>query len=266
MKIKKFPTVETIAAVVPVFNEQHQINSCLDALSAQPEITQIIVADGGSTDKTTVLAEQSGALIVTSPMGRGIQIHHGTDHAIADVVQIIHADCQIKPRCASRVINALNRHPEALGGAVGMRFTSENRRKRLLSLLNNLRAKYFGIAFGDQGQFIRRTALDVIGGFPSQYLMEDVEFSLRIKEAGEQVFIPDGIDVSGRRWDRAFVPGVVKVLRLFSLYLVERRLGTLDPTALRYYKQYYGNEATADNRIAARASHERSGSFQGGER
>lgn len=244
--------VHTIAAVIPTYNEQDRITACLDALSVQPEITEIIIADGGSSDQTTVLAEKRGGMVVLSPLGRGQQISRGIAQATADVVLIVHADCRLDPGSASQVIHALNRNPMALGGGIGMRFSSKSVRKWVLSVLNNFRARYFGIAFGDQGQFVRRAALLKIGGFPAQYLMEDVELSFRLKEAGAQVFLPNGIEVSGRRWDKAFLPGVVKVLRLFGAYLIERRLGSLDPSALQYYKRYYGNETSADNDIAGK--------------
>jgi glycosyl transferase family 2 len=236
-----FDPVRTIAAIIPTYNEQEQIAACMEALFSQPNISQVIVADGGSTDQTTAIAKKRGALVVPSPLGRGMQIKNGLALATADVVLIVHADCQLGSDSASRMIDALNHNASVLGGAFGMAFSSHNYRKKMLSLLNNIRARYFGISFGDQGQFFRMAALSRIGGFPAQLLMEDVELSFRLKEAGPQVFLPDGIHVSGRRWDiKAFFPSVFKVLHLFGVYLVERRFGSLDPLASRYYKQYYG--------------------------
>jgi glycosyltransferase involved in cell wall biosynthesis len=238
----------------------------MEALSSQSKISQVIIADGGSTDQTTAIAKRMGAMVVSSPLGRGIQINKGLAFATADVVLIIHADCQLGSDSASRLIDALNDNTNILGGAFGMTFSPNNFRKKVLSFLNNIRARYLGISFGDQGQFFRMAALSKIGGFPAQLLMEDVELSFRLKEGGPQAFLPNGIHVSGRRWDtKAFLPNVFKVLHLFGAYLVERRIGSLDPLASRYYNQYYADKTPGNSSFAGKCGDDRQGYFKDGE-
>jgi hypothetical protein len=126
-----------------------------------------------------------------------------------------------------------------------MRFAGGGAGLSLVCGLNSLRARFFGISFGDQGQFFRREALAAGGGFPGMALMEDVELSLTLREAGETVLLGGGIVVSPRRWSgEGFFARTFSVLRLFTTYLAARRLGLADATGRRYFLRYYGREPT----------------------
>jgi succinoglycan biosynthesis protein ExoA len=48
----------TVSVIVPVLNEEAHIGACLDAIRAQtyPDIIEVLVADGGSTDRTREIA------------------------------------------------------------------------------------------------------------------------------------------------------------------------------------------------------------------
>jgi hypothetical protein len=51
----------------------------------------------------------------------------------------------------------------------------------------NLRSRWSGIATGDQALFVRRDIFERIGRFAEIPLMEDIEFSRRLKRAGRLV-------------------------------------------------------------------------------
>ena len=81
----------------------------------------------------------------------------------------------------------------------------------------------------------------MIGGYPNQMLMEDVELSLRLKENGPACYIPDGILVSQRRWEKVgLMRNFLKVVGLCLSYLVQRRLGIGDENMKNFYQSYYG--------------------------
>jgi hypothetical protein len=122
-----------------------------------------------------------------------------------------------------------------------MAFRGPSPQLKLIAWLNNVRARWSGISFGDQGQFFRREALANMGGFPAMMLMEDVELSLRLKRMGHPLFIRQGVRVSPRRWAHRGVAGNVwLVLKLFVGYLVERRLRGSEGVRKDYYRHYYG--------------------------
>ena len=71
-------------------------------------------------------------------------------------------------------------------------------------------------------------------------LMEDIELSMRLKEHGPLGFLPQGVKVSKRRWQKhGILNNVKKVLWLSGSYLVQRRLKMGDPEGIDFYEQYY---------------------------
>jgi rSAM/selenodomain-associated transferase 2 len=237
---RSYTKPRTISAIVPVLNEEFSIGRCIESLKNCTAVTEIIVADGGSTDKTRSLALKHKVRVVQSPQGRGPQIKAGVDLATGDVILILHADCVVAEGAFERLIKSLEANAHVVGGAFGMQFKPQNPKTRFIALLNNVRTNLTGISFGDQAQFFRREALGQMGGFPPMMLMEDVELSLRLKEVGRLVFLRDGIVVSDRRWNgNRFAGNLLTVFYLFTRYLIERRWGTVDRSMRNYYEIYY---------------------------
>ena len=229
-----------VSVVIPALNEEHNIGSCLASLKDRPALKEIIVADGGSTDKTKSVAAEYKVRVIESVQGRGGQIKAGVKSASGDVILILHADCVAAEDVFERVIKSLEANPHVVGGAFGMQFNPNTLKTRFIAFLNNFRAILTGISFGDQAQFFRVAALNEMGGFPSMMLMEDVDLSLRLKEVGRMIFLPDGIVVSDRRWNGSRIAGKLRtVFYLFTRYLIERRWGKVDRSMRNYYEIYY---------------------------
>ena len=231
--------------VIPTLNEADNVATAVASAQNQPEVAEIVVADGGSTDGTLESARQAGARVVSAPQGRGHQIRAGIDHTRADVIVVLHADSRLEPEAIRRILEALTAFERAPGGALGMRFEGHARATRWIARLNHLRARWAGIAFGDQGQFFRRAALNTVGGFPACMLMEDVELSLRLKQIGRPLYVDDGIWVSDRRWGREGLGGnVITVVHLCVGYLLLRRLGVDLGENSSFYRRYYRRHQT----------------------
>ena len=219
------PTAVSLSVVIPTLNEAVTVRRCLDAVRACGRVRKVIVADGGSTDGTPAIAREAGATVVAAGKGRGVQLRAGAARATGDILLFLHADSMLQEGAGERVVRSLERDPAAAGGCLGMRFEEEGPVRRGIAALNNLRAALTGIGFGDQAQFVRRYALERIGGFPGLVLMEDVELSLRLKRIGRPVYLPGGVVVSGRRWQAGdSVRRIGLILCLFGRFLVERRL------------------------------------------
>jgi rSAM/selenodomain-associated transferase 2 len=239
---RHFAPVQKISVIIPVLNEAQNLGQCLDAVREHPAIIETIVVDGGSTDDTRKIAKERGATVLHSKKGRGHQINAGVSLANGDLLVILHGDCVLQTDTLSRMLTQLQKYPQYIGGAVGMRYAQRPLSNRFIEWLNNSRARWTGIAFGDQAQFFRKDALALIGGFPDQMLMEDVELSMRLKEQGPLCFIPQGVIVSGRRWKSVgFMPNFMKVIWLCFKYLIQRRLGLGDATRQDFYEYYYSS-------------------------
>jgi rSAM/selenodomain-associated transferase 2 len=233
-----FAPPETISVIIPTLNEAGHIGSCLAALQGLPAVIEVIVADGGSTDGTPEAARALGARVIRAQAGRGGQVRAAAESAAGDVLLILHADALLHRDAPGRIIAALAEDPGAAGGCFGMAFADANPKRRLIAALNNLKAFFTGIAFGDQAQFVRAAALKAMGGFPELMLMEDIELSLRMKRLGRPLYLKRGVTVSGRRWQEgAFGKNVRMVVGLFFRYLLERRLGRAEDRW--YYRKYY---------------------------
>lgn len=259
---RRYPPPASLSVIIPVLNEGERLRHCLGSLRQavttlqralphqRPLAVEILVADGGSYDDSLDVARETRCLVIHAPRGRGRQIAAAADVARGDVLLILHADVTIHPDALVRLVHILDTRPEVVHGALGMGFESRQDEWWVIAMLNALRARCTDICFGDQAQWIRRESLRQLGGFPAQWLMEDVELSLQAKELGPahvQPWRQAGVTASTRGWQRKGLgQGLRDVLWLFFRYLVERRLGIVqeqDPEARRYYERYYGRVA-----------------------
>lgn len=85
----------TISVVIPTYNEEKCIENCLSSVMNGSVLPlEIIVADGGSNDKTVEIAKRMGAVVINNPhkhaaggRNEGIKIAKG------NVIAFIDADC-----------------------------------------------------------------------------------------------------------------------------------------------------------------------------
>ena len=55
----------TLSIIIPTLNEAHSIKSTLAAVARVRGSIELIVADGGSNERTTEIARQNGAQVIT---------------------------------------------------------------------------------------------------------------------------------------------------------------------------------------------------------
>lgn len=160
-----------ISIVIPTLNAGQSLQGCLAALMEGLEaglITQLIISDGGSTDETKALADAWGADIVDGPASRGGQLQRGCHAARGDWMLVLHADTVLAPGWTQAVAAHL---PRQKAGYFRLAF---DRGGRGVALWANLRARLFGLPYGDQGLLIPATLYTHVGGYRDMPLMEDV--------------------------------------------------------------------------------------------
>jgi glycosyltransferase involved in cell wall biosynthesis len=192
----------SVSVVIPTLNEHANVRRLLAELAGlKHPPAGIIIVDGGSTDATPKIAWENQVRFIAAGRGRGRQILRGVTASDDDIVLILHADMHID----AEIINGITRamvQGTAPGGAVGNRFDSDSRAMRFIQWLNYCRARFFGISFGDQGQFFWRKQALAQGWVQPYPIMEDMELSLRMKKAGRPLYLNGGIRSSTRRWDQ----------------------------------------------------------------
>ncbi len=124
----------------------------------------------------------------------------GAAAARSDVLLFLHADTRLPPLADVQVLQALA--TGACWGRFDVRIEGRPRMLRVVSTLMNLRSRWSGIATGDQAIFVTRSALDRVGGFPVQPLMEDIEISRRLKRLSAPACLRARVHTSGRRWEQ----------------------------------------------------------------
>jgi rSAM/selenodomain-associated transferase 2 len=195
----------TISVIIPTFNEETTLAHTLSQTSGL-NMDEVIVVDGGSTDRTLAMASAfmarvATASLVTAPQGRAKQMNEGVKASRGEILLFLHADTEL-PATAREMIERALAIPGTVGGRFDVRFASPSPWARIVSALMNWRSRLSGIATGDQAIFVRREVFDRLGGFPDIPLMEDVEFSRRLKAAGRMVALRQTVTTSFRRWER----------------------------------------------------------------
>lgn len=190
----------TLSLILPVLDEEHGIGRAIDAGAALGPF-ELIVVDGGSRDRTINIAERRRCRVVLSQPGRAIQMNAGAAVASGDVLLFLHADTLLPPSACDDVHRAL-RDPDVVGGRFDVRLDNSRRIYRVIERLMNTRSRLTGISTGDQAIFVRRSVFEALGGFAPVPLMEDVEFSRRLKRRGRIACLRSRVVTSTRRWDR----------------------------------------------------------------
>jgi hypothetical protein len=238
---------ETVSVVIPAVDEAQRIGACIEAAKMHEAVKEVIVVDGGSTDRTMEEATAHGAIALRlgpgQRRGRGAQIHAGIRSSNGDIVLVVHADVRISARIVQDILLLMKRQPMFAGGAVGSVFDSKGFRYRLIEAANDFRMACLGIGFGDQVQFFRRRPVVEEDLFPDIPLMEDVEFGIRLHRMGRQAFLFGEARVSPRRWEQKGAAHAVTVIRLFGTYMFQRIWKTPDTEAM--YRRYYRRSAVA---------------------
>lgn len=191
-------TLETVSVVVPALEEQDRVGALVETLRRSPSV-EVVVADGGSRDRTAAAASEAGARVVAAPRGRARQMNAGAAAAGGGLLLFLHADTTPPGAWAAAVRSVLAWEGTA-GGAFGFATDSPRAALRRIEFLANWRARRFGLVYGDQGLFVARALFERVGGFPDQPLMEDYEMVRRLRRHGALRLLPAAAVSSARRW------------------------------------------------------------------
>ena len=222
-----------VSVIVPSWNDAENLALLLPRLSQIESIGEVIVADASADAKAEKIARASGATFLKcSAPNRGAQMNEGARCASGDVLVFQHADTELGETHVAAITAALQ-DPEIVGGAFFRKF--DDRHPRLMWLENVARflTRNGGTLYGDQSVFVRRELFLRLQGFAQIPLMEDMEFSRRLRRAGQVAVLDPPVRTSPRRHARE---GAWKTSIQNGLFILLYKLG-VSPT--RLHRWYY---------------------------
>ena len=198
----------TVTAGIPVLNEEIHLATCLDGVIGQsyPNIVEVLVADGGSTDLTPAIAEDYPDDRVTlldnprrrRPAGLNVAIAAAT----GEIFVRVDARTRLAPDYVERCVTALERTGAAIVGGP-MRFTSTTAAERGVQAAMTSRLGAGPAQFRretDHGAFVdtvylgayRLDTIRQLGGYDEWFGgNEDAELAWRAQAAGGVYLDPD---------------------------------------------------------------------------
>jgi rSAM/selenodomain-associated transferase 2 len=229
-----------ISAIIPTLNAEVSLAPTLGALIpavVEGLIREVIVVDGGSTDHTLKIADQSGAQVISTKPGRGLQLQAGAAAAKMPWLLFLHSDTVLESgfeRAVDHHIDQITRgvRPEA---AASFRFRLDDSRfaARIVEAGVELRSSVLKLPYGDQGLLISRTLYADVGGYSAQPIMEDVAFIRRLGRKRLTLLNARAVTSAVRYRNEGYLKRVMRNQRCLFMYA----FGASPERIARHYKR-----------------------------
>ncbi len=176
-----------ISVIIPALDAERTLSATLTSLvdaAVDGLVREVIVVDGGSSDRTRAIVEQAGADLIASAPGRGRQLAAGAARARFPWLLFLHADTVLEygwTREASGFMRSADLGEcETSAAAFRFRLDDKGMAPRSLEALVKARCSLFRLPYGDQGLLISRRLYDGVGGYRDLPIMEDVDLVRRL--------------------------------------------------------------------------------------
>lgn len=190
-----------LGVVIPTLNEARHLPGLLADLRQLPITIRVVVADGGSHDRTVPLARAAGADTVITARGRATQMNVGARLLQHPWLCFLHADVRLAAPARADLERTIA-DPRVDAAVWRLAIDAEGWWFRIVERGARWRDRVGGLAYGDQGLLVRRRLFERVGGFPEIPVMEDVALIRRLRRVARVRRLSSALLVSPRRWRR----------------------------------------------------------------
>jgi rSAM/selenodomain-associated transferase 2 len=226
------PKTSLISVVIPTLNEEASLAETLAQLRNIDGL-EVIVADGGSKDRTIALAEETGAMVINSRPGRGPQQNSGAAAATGDILIFLHADTLLPDGFPAMIRNSLDLAGVA-AGAFSLAIDLPGITIKFIEKMANWRSRWLQLPYGDQALFVKADTFQQAGGFPEIEIMEDFALLRILGKRGKIRILPATVVTSGRRWQKL---GVLRTTLINQAMIIGYFLGRSPASLASWYRR-----------------------------
>jgi len=190
-----------LSVIIPVRNDAASLTRTLDHLVGLGGISEaeIIVAASGGEEGTKRAVADRARLLWPVDSTRAALLNAGATVARGQVLFFLHADSFPPPNAFELIHRSLS-DDRVVGGAFEHLFMERRWSLVMITLLNRIRYRFTRNYYGDQGIFVRTPVFHQLGGYKDLQLMEDLDFSQRMKRMGRTILVRAPLLTSGRRF------------------------------------------------------------------
>lgn len=256
-----------VSVVIPCLNQAHFLRAALRSVAAQTwQPLESIVVDDGSTDDTSAVAREAGALLLRQPNnGVSAARNAGLRAARGQFVIFLDADDELEPDAAETGLAMLERHPDAWMVARCCGLIDEAGRPMATNCLPPSTADLYrewlerNLVWTPGAAVFRREPFVALGGFPPD-VGPAADYAVYLELARLRRVVFDERNAVRYRQHRSnmsrdaarMLTATMEVLRRERTHLPGRYLAAFR-RGLRAWQQFYGDQIIQQLRIDVRA-------------
>ena len=195
-----------ISIIIPNYNSSRTIGQSLQSIvSAADDAVETIVVDDCSGDSSVDIIETFPVRLIRLDRHRGASTarNTGARNSTGQVLFFMDADCLLQQETLGLVRSAMEKR--GAGTVIGGTYTPVPSDPGFFSLFQSIFVNYFETKRASSPDYVAAHALAMdadafkkAGGFPRDFLpiIEDVEFSHRLRRLGFRLVVEPGVRVS----------------------------------------------------------------------